>query len=245
MFIWPTSVRRITSHYNKNRKNSTSGKISYHAGVDIAQSGTHNIYASASGTTTRSYYSSSYGECIMIMHEIKGTTYETVYAHMESGSRLFKENEKVKQGDIIGIMGNTGHSTGQHLHFELHVGRWNSSKSNAINPLPYLKEYSSEQNSQSDSLTYTVKSGDTLSVIAKRSHTTIDLLVKLNNIMNQNLIYPGQVLKLPSKTIYHIVKKGDTLSEIASIYKTTVKKLADKNNIGNVNIIHPGQKIQV
>lgn len=245
MFIWPTSVRRITSQYNKNRKHPMTGKVSFHAGIDIAQSGIHEIYAAASGTVTRSYYSSSYGECVMIMHEIKGTIYETVYAHMRNGSRRFKVNEKVKQGEVIGIMGNTGNSTGQHLHFELHVGRWNATKSNAINPLPYLKEHSSKQEHQSDSSTYMVKAGDTLSAIARKKNTTTDLLVKLNDIKNPNLIYPGQVLKLPTKIVYHIVKKGDTLSQIAVKHKTTVNKLAAKNNIKNINIIHPGQKIQV
>lgn len=245
MFIWPTDVRRITSHYNRNRKHPITGKVSYHAGMDIAQSGTHSIYAAASGTVTRSYYSSSYGECVMIMHDIKGKTYETVYAHMRSGSRRFKVNEKVKQGEVIGIMGNTGQSTGQHLHFELHVGRWNSSKSSATDPLPFLKEYSSEKANQSTSSTYKVNAGDTLSTIAKKSNTTVDLLVKLNDIKNQNLIYPGQVLKLPTKIIYHIVRKGDTLSRIAADYKTTVNTLADNNNIKDKNIIHPGQKIKV
>jgi len=90
-----------------------------------------------------------------------------------------------------------------------------------------------------------VKAGDTLSAIAKQNNTTINLLVQLNDIKNPNLIYPGQVLKLPSKITYHIVRKGDTLSQIASHYKTTVNTLAAKNNIKNINIIHPGQKIKV
>jgi murein DD-endopeptidase MepM/ murein hydrolase activator NlpD len=245
MFIWPTDVRRITSHYDKNRKHPITGKISLHSGMDIAQSGTHEIYAAAGGTVTRSYNSDSYGECIMILHEIKGKTYETVYAHLRTGSRRVKVNQKVKQGQTIGIMGATGNVTGQHLHFELHVGRWNTSRSNAVNPLPFLKEYSSEPEHLTDGSTYLIQSGDTLSQIASRHNTTVEALIRLNGIKNKNLIYPGQVIKLPSRIIYHVVKKGDTLSEIASQYKTTVDIIAANNNISNPNLIHPGQRIQV
>ena len=96
------------------------------------------IKASAAGTVSRSYYSSSYGEVVFIKHNINGVQYETVYAHMRSESRTVSEGQTVKQGAIIGYMGSTGDSTGQHLHFELHKGSWNVSKSDAVNPLPYL-----------------------------------------------------------------------------------------------------------
>lgn len=110
-----------------------------HNGVDIAQGGTVAIKAAMDGKVSRSYRSASYGECVMITHTYKGATYETVYAHMRGGSRRVKVGQAVKQGQTIGYMGNTGHSTGQHLHFEIHKGRWNSSKSNAVNPANYIK----------------------------------------------------------------------------------------------------------
>lgn len=244
MFIWPTEVRRITSHYNKNRKHPVTGKVSYHAGMDIAQAGAHEIFAAASGVVTRSYTSKGYGECVMIMHSLRGNTYETVYAHLKEGSRKVKVNDKVTQGQPIGIMGNTGNSTGQHLHFELHVGRWNSAQSNAVDPLKYLKEKSTNKQ-QSDVNTYVVKAGETLSGIAKKKKTSVKMLVEINGIKNKDLIYPGQVLQLPIKTTYYIVKKGDTLSQIAGKYKTTAENLAAANNIKNINLIHPGQKLKV
>ncbi|MEB8800221.1 M23 family metallopeptidase, partial [Bacillus cereus] len=129
-FIYPTDTTRITSGFRGSRPD--------HHGVDLAEAGYHPIYAAASGQVSRSYLSSSYGECIMIVHTIDGVTWETVYAHMRSGSRTVKEGDYVTQGQTIGIMGNTGDSSGQHLHFELHKGRWNVSKSNAVNPLDYL-----------------------------------------------------------------------------------------------------------
>lgn len=97
--------------------------------------------------------------------------------------------------------------------------------------------------------TYTVKKGDTLSEIAVRYKTTVAELVRLNNIKNPNLIYPGQVLKLPGASaptpVYHIVKKGETLSGIASRYNTTYQQLAKINGIKNPHLIYPGQKIKV
>ena len=69
------------------------------------------------GQVSRSYFSTSYGECIMIVHNINGVTWETVYAHMRSGSRTVKQGDYVTQGQTIGVMGETGQAYGQHLHF--------------------------------------------------------------------------------------------------------------------------------
>lgn len=107
---------------------------SFHYGVDIANGAANvPIWAAADGVVIRSYYSSSYGNVVFIAHSVNGQTYTTVSAHMEA--RLVGSGAVVKKGQQIGIMGNTGDSTGKHLHFELHRGQWNGSKSNAINPV--------------------------------------------------------------------------------------------------------------
>ena len=74
----------------------------------------------------------------MIVNNIDGVKWETVYAHMRSGSRTVNVGDYVTQGQTIGVMGNTGDSSGQHLHFEMHKGGWDINKSNAVNPLDYL-----------------------------------------------------------------------------------------------------------
>lgn len=107
-----------------------------HAGLDIAKGGTVPIVAAADGVVMRSYVSSTYGNAVMISHSINGQVYTTVYAHMRS--RNVSTGQVVKKGQQIGIMGNTGRSFGQHLHFEVHKGAWNVSKSNAVNPLNYV-----------------------------------------------------------------------------------------------------------
>lgn len=133
IFIWPTTTRRITSLFRP------ANKLNHH-GIDIGDPGIHQIFAVADGTVIRSYTSTSYGECIIIRHLINGVTWESLYAHMCTGSRRVKEGAKVKQGQVIGLMGSTGDATGQHLHFELHKGIWNSNKTNAVNPLDYLEK---------------------------------------------------------------------------------------------------------
>ncbi|QUV80208.1 MULTISPECIES: LysM peptidoglycan-binding domain-containing protein [Chloracidobacterium] len=91
--------------------------------------------------------------------------------------------------------------------------------------------------------TYTVRPGDTLSQIAQRHGTTVDELVRLNNIRNPNLIYPGQELRLPART--YTVRPGDTLSQIAQRHGTTVDELVRLNNIRNPNLIYPGQELRL
>ncbi|MFD0772086.1 SH3 domain-containing protein [Bacillus sp. CGMCC 1.60114] len=107
-----------------------------HYGVDIASTGNVPIQAAAPGTVVKSYYSTSYGNVVFVAHYINGNLYTTVYAHMKN--RAVKVGDKVATGQLLGYMGNTGHSYGQHLHFELHNGEWNFEKTNAVNPLPFL-----------------------------------------------------------------------------------------------------------
>lgn len=128
MFSRP-SAGRITSTFGPRWG-------SMHAGIDIARAGTVPIVASADGTVIKSYRSSSYGNVVFIAHYINGQTYTTVYAHLRT--RYVQNGATVSKGQQIGLMGNTGQSTGQHLHFEIHKGQWNSSKSNAIDPLQFF-----------------------------------------------------------------------------------------------------------
>ncbi len=118
---------------------------------------------------------------------------------------------------------------------------------------------STSATSSSSSSTYTVKSGDTLSGIAKTYSTTVAKLASLNNITNVNKIYVGEVLTLSSSSSTsststssstsssstYTVKSGDTLYGIAKTYSTTVAKLASLNNITNVNKIYVGEVLSL
>jgi LysM repeat protein len=96
---------------------------------------------------------------------------------------------------------------------------------------------------------YIVKSGDTLSAIAKKYNTTYQKIAQDNNIENPNLIYPNQKLKIYTNVlqgtneIIYIVKKGDCLCNIAKKFNTTVEKIAKDNNITNVDFIYVNQKL--
>ena len=102
---------------------------------------------------------------------------------------------------------------------------------------------------------YAVKSGDTLSYIALKFGTTVNNIVKLNNIKNPNLIFPGQRFVITSsttspntstsKTIFYKIKYGDTLSKIALKYNTSVSRIASLNGFRNPNLIYAGTTIRI
>ena len=106
-----------------------------------------------------------------------------------------------------------------------------------------------------DAVVYTVKSGDTLSGIAKKYNTTYQKLAAYNGIKNPNLIKVGQKIKIPNvasaapapvvKEVVYTVKKGDTLLAIAKKYGTTYQKIAADNGIKNPNLIRVGQKLTI
>ncbi|WP_158736764.1 murein hydrolase activator EnvC [Alteribacillus sp. YIM 98480] len=109
-----------------------------HHGTDIGQGGRSNvpIVAAGDGTVVQAKYMNGYGNTVLISHRIDGKQITTLYAHMSSIS--VSSGESVSKGDNIGIMGNTGASQGPHLHFEVHEGPWNGSKSNSVNPRKYV-----------------------------------------------------------------------------------------------------------
>lgn len=109
----------------------------FHYGIDLAQTGTVKIQAAAEGEVTFAGPRSTYGNVVMIKHTINGKRMDTVYAHLRDGSIRVKVGEAVKQGQNLGLMGSTGRSTGQHLHFEIHDGAYNYGKTN-IDPEPYI-----------------------------------------------------------------------------------------------------------
>lgn len=100
---------------------------------------------------------------------------------------------------------------------------------------------------------YTVKSGDTLSGIAKKYGTTVSKLKSLNGIKNVNLIYVGQRLKISGSTTtvtsnskkYVTVKKGDTVSELAEKYGSSTAKIKSWNHLDSQYTICVGQKLRV
>jgi murein DD-endopeptidase MepM/ murein hydrolase activator NlpD len=108
----------------------------FHHGIDIANSVGTPIVASNGGVVSYASALSSYGNVIMITHIVDGAVWTTVYAHLSSIQ--VSVGQSVSKGQQIGLMGNTGRSTGSHLHFEIHNGAWKSGRPNALNPLQYI-----------------------------------------------------------------------------------------------------------
>ena len=123
---WPVSKGWVSSKFSY-RISPFSGRREFHQGIDIAGRMGSKITAIASGVIKRSGHYRNYGYMVEIEH---GNGYRTRYAHNQIN--LVQEGEVVKQGDTIALLGNTGRSTGPHLHFEvLKQGR-------KINPEKYL-----------------------------------------------------------------------------------------------------------
>lgn len=108
-----------------------------------------------------------------------------------------------------------------------------------------------------ESIEYTVQSGDTLSAIARKYGTTVQEIVDINNIQNPDLIYPGEKLRILTNSttpgneergtgdIIYTVQRGNTLSQIARAYHVSVEHIVELNDIENPNLIYPGQKLRI
>lgn len=126
-YIKPISGGRLSSGFGK-RSAPKKGASTYHKGIDWAVPTGTAVYASCGGTVSRAGWGSGYGYVVYIDH---ADGRQTRYAHLSKV--LVKNGQSVKQGDRIALSGNTGVSTGPHLHFEILI---NGSQ---VNPTKYLQ----------------------------------------------------------------------------------------------------------
>lgn len=126
-YIRPISGGRQSSGFGR-RSAPTKGASTYHKGIDWATPTGTPVYASCGGTVTRAGWGSGYGYVVYIDHE---DGRQTRYGHLSKV--LVSVGDTVKQGERIALSGNTGVSTGPHLHFEILI---NGSQ---VNPLKYLQ----------------------------------------------------------------------------------------------------------
>ncbi|MEA3331349.1 MAG: peptidoglycan DD-metalloendopeptidase family protein [Campylobacterota bacterium] len=122
----PVRGARISSYFTKRRFHPILKKWKAHLGVDYAVRRGTPIVAAGSGKIIYAARMGAYGNLIKIRHD---DGYETRYAHLKSFRRGIRRGKYVKKGQTIGYVGNTGRSTGPHLHFELRK------RGRAINPL--------------------------------------------------------------------------------------------------------------
>lgn len=128
-YRWPLPVSgRITSTFGY-RNSPTAGASSNHKGIDIAVPQGTSVVAAAGGTVVTASYHGAAGNFIMLSH---GNGTYTVYMHLSSIK--VSVGQKVNQGQLIGLSGNTGVSTGPHLHFGVNVN------GSYVNPLNYVSK---------------------------------------------------------------------------------------------------------
>jgi murein DD-endopeptidase MepM/ murein hydrolase activator NlpD len=107
---------------------------SYHGGLDFNPGGGVPIYAIADGVVSFTEVSDyGFGNHVFVTHTINGQKVESVYAHMQMNSIVVATGQPVKAGDLLGLVGSTGQSTGDHLHFEVRLSGV------AVDPFAWLK----------------------------------------------------------------------------------------------------------
>ncbi len=171
-----------------------------HKGIDLKLYVGDTVRAAFTGKiSTTAYQARGYGYYVKIRH-INGL--ETVYGHL---SRiLVKPNQVVKAGDPIALGGNTGRSTGPHLHFEtklmgmtINPAEIFDFKNQVAHTDTYMFYKKKQQNSAVNSYaTHRIKSGESLSTIARKYRTTVTQLCRLNGIKSNKILRVGSVIRV-------------------------------------------------
>jgi murein DD-endopeptidase MepM/ murein hydrolase activator NlpD len=104
-----------------------SGEGAMHTGIDITAPIGTPVKAAADGIVVSANWNYGYGRCVIIEH---GNNYQTLYGHLSRIDVI--EGQEIRQGDVLGAVGNSGKSTGSHLHYEVRIG------STPVNPYRFL-----------------------------------------------------------------------------------------------------------
>ncbi len=240
----------------KKRKSSSYGWRwgRPHSGIDIALDTGDKIYAAFDGVVRMAKYNGGYGNCVVIRHY---NNLETLYGHLSKIN--VKVGEKVKAGDVIGLGGSTGHSTGPHLHFECRLlyacfdpewifdlETYNIKTSFIRIDKSYFGVESSEKAANRKDRKSRLSKVDvcfdgkpyvkTSTLIAEERKQ-----IKAGKIPQYSTITRTQ----PSANKYIMAKKGDKMTEIAKRYNMTAKQLKELNPEITSNTIKKETKIRI
>lgn len=242
-FVYPIaidSMARITSKYGPRRRRM-------HKGIDLKVLKGDTIRAAFNGKVRiKAFERRGYGYYVVLRHP---NGLETIYGHLSK--ILVEENQIVRAGETIGLGGNTGRSTGSHLHFETRfLGQ-------AINPaeiidfengVPHQDTYvfhnikingrrSNIYTSSSDRMVYhRVKSGDTLGKIARIYGTSVNELCRLNGLKSTSVLRIGQSIRCSAGAVAS-AKAGTSKPTASASVKQTVKTTvaADAAAVASIN----------
>ena len=222
-FCMPTPSRVVTSNFG-NRWGRP------HKGLDIKVYIGDTIRAAFSGKVRIvRYEAGGYGKYIVIRHP---NGLETIYGHLSE--QLVSENQSVRAGEVIGLGGNTGRSTGSHLHFETRLCGV------ALNPA--LMFDFRNQDVTGDYYVYNVNTYNEESVEATRLRGKVG-----NGGYTRDLVQNGELGSYQNKThasndelLYHKVKNGETLASIAKLRGVTIEKICNLNHLSANAKVRPG-----
>ena len=221
-FCMPTVSRVVTSNFG-----SRWGR--QHKGIDIKVYIGDTIRAAFSGKVRMVKYNpGGYGKYIVIRHP---NGLETIYGHLSK--QLVSEDQEVRAGDVIGLGGNTGRSTGSHLHFETRLcGR-------ALNPA--LMFDFRNQDVVGDYYVYNSRTHDRESIAAN------ELRGKIGNggytreqVVGEGYASAAKVETISHEKLYHKVAKGETLSVISKKRGVSIDQICKLNHIRKNIKIKPG-----
>lgn len=240
-FHMPTSSRKVTSNYGPRWGRQ-------HAGIDVKVYIGDTIKAAFDGKVRIvKYDGSGYGYYVLIRHP---NGLETLYGHLSK--QLVKQNQIVRAGEAIGLGGNTGRSTGSHLHFETRL------LGQAINPA-FMFDFERQDvtNDYYIAKTGSITKGSAASRSAKRIEKEDTDVALASNTVEEDapVVEPAAPAKVSkssrqkkqkevAQSTSYSVKDGDTLYAIARKHNTTVDKLCQLNGIKSTSILRKGQKIK-
>ena len=201
-FAMPTTNTKITSKFGPRRRRM-------HNGIDVKVYIGDTIRAAFSGKVRMvKFERRGYGKYVVIRHE---NGLETIYGHLSK--QMVNEDQYVEAGEVIGLGGNTGRSTGSHLHFETRfLGQainpallFDFEKQDIVTDTYLFKKGNNRYRSSNtkagvvatsgDVQYYKVRKGDSLSRISQKTGVSIDRLCKLNGITRRTTLRINQVLK--------------------------------------------------
>lgn len=222
-FTMPTTSRVITSNFG-----SRWGR--QHKGLDIKVYIGDTIRAAFSGKVRIvRYEAGGYGKYIVIRHN---NGLETIYGHLSK--QLVEENQEVRSGEVIGLGGNTGRSTGSHLHFETRLCGV------ALNPA--LMFDFRAQDVTGDYYAFNKETYDNESTNATRLRGKQDSSTNASTDSSDDYATNKRTTSgLTDQISYHKVKKGETLDRIAKKRGVTVEKICKLNHITKTMRLRPGQ----
>lgn len=200
----------------------------HHNGIDLDLETGDHVNAAFAGRVRIAQYSNSFGYVVVVRHY---NGLETTYAHLSK--LLVQPNQDVIAGTLIGLGGNTGRSSGSHLHFEVRY------KGHPMNPREMIdferntlksntfiidKSYFSSSNPYEDA--------HELGAVSEVSHS-------------HSTASRATTTRAIAASRYHTVKKGDTISEIADKYNVSVQKVCSLNKLSAKTTLKPGRKLRV